>query len=570
VPTQNSDLQVNNTISHTIGGYSGEYFDGEMAEVNLIDGQALTPYSFGTYNSYGVWQPITYGGSYGTNGFYLPFPNNGAGTSLSTSYLAVGGGGGGGGDTNTTGGGGGGAGGYLASTTTLNSSSSYVVTVGAGGSGGSGGNGTNGGNSQLGSLTAAVGGGYGAGSPAAMSGNTGGSGGGGKQGNGTTDGLGGAGTSGQGTSGGYGTTYGAGGGGGATSGGTNGGFSTGGNGGAGTASSISGSSVTYAGGGGGGSGNSGYGASTPGTGGAGGGGNGGGTLANGNAGTANLGGGGGGSGQSNATGSGAAGGSGVVIVSYAGSPRFTGGTVTSSGGNTIHTFTSSGVLTSVFSDYSPQNNNWTGNNINVSTTGSTYDSLTDVPTLTSATVANYAVWNPLGGPSGGLQGTLSNGNLTWTSPGTDQRCVLSTIPLNGDSTGKWYWEVTAVSKTSTYWAIGVFPYNINQYSATSGYSQYRSDGVVNVNTSVVGTFASYTAGDVIGMTFDASNNQLKYYKNNTLITTQTVANSAGYGIYAGAGSDSSGSTNVNSINFGQQPFVYTPPTGFLALNTYNL
>jgi hypothetical protein len=39
------------------------------------------------------------------------------------------------------------------------------------------------------------------------------------------------------------------------------------------------------------------------------------------------------------------GGSGVVIISYAGSQAFTGGTVTTSGGNTIHTFTASGSLT---------------------------------------------------------------------------------------------------------------------------------------------------------------------------------------------------------------------------------
>ena len=38
-----------------------------------------------------------------------------------------------------------------------------------------------------------------------------------------------------------------------------------------------------------------------------------------------------------------AGGSGIVIISYAGSQRGTGGTVTSSGGFTIHTFTSSGT-----------------------------------------------------------------------------------------------------------------------------------------------------------------------------------------------------------------------------------
>jgi hypothetical protein len=37
------------------------------------------------------------------------------------------------------------------------------------------------------------------------------------------------------------------------------------------------------------------------------------------------------------------GGSGVVVISYAGAQRGTGGTVTSVGGNTIHTFTSSGT-----------------------------------------------------------------------------------------------------------------------------------------------------------------------------------------------------------------------------------
>jgi hypothetical protein len=44
-----------------------------------------------------------------------------------------------------------------------------------------------------------------------------------------------------------------------------------------------------------------------------------------------------------AAGTGGAGGSGIVIISYLGSQRGTGGTVTSSGGYTIHTFTSSGT-----------------------------------------------------------------------------------------------------------------------------------------------------------------------------------------------------------------------------------
>ena len=47
-------------------------FDGYMAEINMIDGQALAPTEFGETNSdTGQWVPIEYTGSYGTNGFYL-------------------------------------------------------------------------------------------------------------------------------------------------------------------------------------------------------------------------------------------------------------------------------------------------------------------------------------------------------------------------------------------------------------------------------------------------------------------------------------------------------------------
>jgi hypothetical protein len=42
---------------------------------------------------------------------------------------------------------------------------------------------------------------------------------------------------------------------------------------------------------------------------------------------------------------GATGGSGIIIVSYIGTPRGTSGTITQTGGYTIHTFTSSGTFT---------------------------------------------------------------------------------------------------------------------------------------------------------------------------------------------------------------------------------
>jgi len=56
-------------------------FDGYLTEINFIDGQALTPLSFGETNPVtGVWQPKKYTGTYGTNGFYLNFSDNSAAT----------------------------------------------------------------------------------------------------------------------------------------------------------------------------------------------------------------------------------------------------------------------------------------------------------------------------------------------------------------------------------------------------------------------------------------------------------------------------------------------------------
>jgi hypothetical protein len=274
----------------------------------------------------------------------------GASTNVSADYLAVAGGGGGGGGH----GGGGGAGGFLTSTATLSTLNTYSIAVGAGGLGGinysnptsRGSSGSNSSISGTGLSTVTSTGGGGGGGFATNSG-IGASGGSGGGGAGQTTSAGGSGTSGQGNSGGSGVTSayaGAGGGGGASASGGNGSGTVGGTGGAGSSSSISGSSVTYAGGGGGGIGVT----ATGGTGGAGGGGNGssnGFTTAGGN-GTVNTGGGGGGGGGDFPMAfGGGTGGSGIVIISYtSATPKFVGGTITTSGGKQIHTFTSSGTL----------------------------------------------------------------------------------------------------------------------------------------------------------------------------------------------------------------------------------
>jgi hypothetical protein len=325
--------RLNNNEVHHIGTRTdGSYpFDGHLAEVNFIDGQALTPSSFGKEGTYGEWKPVEYTGTYGTNGFYLNFKGGGVmaatGGTVTTDgnykvhtftadgtftptvmgvveYLVIAGGGAG----HT---GGGGAGGFLTGYTQANAQS-YSITVGAGGTGLGG----DGGNSIFNTITSTGGGGGGMNSNNGANGDgaDGGSGGGG---GGISTGGGGSGISGQGYDGSAGysnlTNYtrGGGGGGAGAASAYTGNNANAGHGGSGLASSITGSSVTRAGGGGGGSK-----ASIGGSAGSGGSGGGGAGSATGNgfSGTANTGGGGGG--RANNIGSAGDGGSGIVIIRY--------------------------------------------------------------------------------------------------------------------------------------------------------------------------------------------------------------------------------------------------------------
>jgi hypothetical protein len=76
-PTQNSNSTLNmaSTGCRLMSDQSnGTYIDGYLAETHMIDGQALTPSSFGqTDATTGVWVQKKYSGTYGTNGFYLKF-----------------------------------------------------------------------------------------------------------------------------------------------------------------------------------------------------------------------------------------------------------------------------------------------------------------------------------------------------------------------------------------------------------------------------------------------------------------------------------------------------------------
>ena len=226
-------------------------------------------------------------------------------------------------------------------------------------------------------------------------------------------------------------------------------------------------------------------------------------------------------------------------------------------------FSDNTSATTLAYDKSGNSNNWTPNNIST-TAGATYDSMTDVPTLTSATAANYCTWNPLNFTTGF---GIADGNLNANIPNI--RGVSATI---GMASGKWYAETT-LSQTGVL-GITLATYSNSAASATpfevtGGYGYITTGNKRNAGMdSAYG--ASYTSTDIIGIAFDADAGTLTFYKNGTSQGTAFTGIPANTYVFAAYGA--SGTTNPTNavLNCGQRPFSYTPPTGFKALNAFNL
>ena len=236
-------------------------------------------------------------------------------------------------------------------------------------------------------------------------------------------------------------------------------------------------------------------------------------------------------------------------------------------------FSDNTSATTLVYDKSGNSNNWTPNNIST-TSGASYDSMTDVPTLTSATAANFATLNPL---SNNYALTLAEANLKATFTGANSSTVEAT---HGMSSGKWYSEYIISSVTGQYPIVGI---TINKMhgnpdylgDAADEYSYNCTGNKINNNVSTsVGT--TFTTNDVMMVAFDADNGKIWWGKNGTWIASgdpaagtnaQFTSIPSNTWFFAACGFNSASSVQAN---FGQRPFSYTPPTGFKALNTFNL
>ena len=233
-------------------------------------------------------------------------------------------------------------------------------------------------------------------------------------------------------------------------------------------------------------------------------------------------------------------------------------------------FTNNASTTTLGYDFSPQGNNWTTNNISV-TAGSTYDSMTDVPTLTSATAANFAVISPLW-PASYSNGSITNGNLTALITAISSKNCFASMPL--PTSGKIYYELTSTYSASGM-IVGVTATPSGNDPTTAGsnvYGYYNANGnKYNNGTGTAYGTAWYTSGQTytIGVAYDADAGTLVFYLNNTSQGTAFTL-TTGVSYFPTAGNVSGSGNNTINWNFGQQPFTYTPPSGFLALNTFNL
>jgi hypothetical protein len=257
-------------------------------------------------------------------------------------------------------------------------------------------------------------------------------------------------------------------------------------------------------------------------------------------------------------------------------PKKYGGTYGTNGFYLNFNDNSAATAAAIGKDNSGNGNNWTPNNISV-TAGNTYDSMTDVPTLTSPTTSNYPVMNPLI-PS--ASSFITSGNLNIAGLGVTNQ-VQSTFAV---TSGKWYWEIE-LTNDGAYAIVGVSSQAdlTSPFYPGSGGTSYGYDGLTgnkynNGSASAYG--ATYASGNLISVALDMDSGKIWFAKNgvwqasgdpaagtNAAFTTlsNAVSTVASYGRRSATAANPSG-----SINFGQRQFVYTPPTGFVALNTYNL
>ena len=163
-------------------------------------------------------------------------------------------------------------------------------------------------------------------------------------------------------------------------------------------------------------------------------------------------------------------------------------------------------------------------------------------------------------------------STAWSSSG-------STIYL--PKTGKWYAEFELTSQAYQNWYIGVLSYDTNLGNAYTGYTLVLDHGnnVNQTGSNVAQGSGSWSQGDVCGVAVNMDTKHVEWFRNGTSVISYTSSSSTwdsymddepgGGGLWLGIRSYNY-NNQMLSANFGQRPFIYTPPAGYKALQSNNL
>lgn len=137
---------------------------------------------------------------------------------------------------------------------------------------------------------------------------------------------------------------------------------------------------------------------------------------------------------------------------------------------------------------------------------------------------------------------------------------------NGYASGKWYWEVTLLkvgNPADTLIGVMAASSPVTNYpgSDANGYSYYADSGLKYTSGSGTSyTSATASIGDTIGVALDMDAGTLSFYKNGQPLG-QAFSGLIGKILFPAIGLRWSGESA--SFNFGDQPFAFEPPDGFV-------
>ena len=156
---------------------------------------------------------------------------------------------------------------------------------------------------------------------------------------------------------------------------------------------------------------------------------------------------------------------------------------------------------------------------------------------------------------------ITNNGLTLYSSGTLEQSIMAS---NGVAAGKRYFECTVSSLNNAGPMFGVSILPCGNWSSTNERS-YCINGKKYYTADLYG--ATWTAGDVIGIYFDADKHSVGFTKNGVDqgIAYEDVPTGIVYPYYNTGGS---GTCRITA-NFGATAFNHAPPSDYLAWNTAN-